>query len=323
MPVTTISADRISYKNGYREIKPEVKPVLGYGDVGPDGWRCRGRQLHPRMDLVVSGLPVACDCEGVILDDETGKEKMGLGRISFTTIKGELIFDTFDYYSEDVAHRPNPQWLELGVKYKDILAENGARPHNEIIKDVQAIVDKSGFVIGHAFGNDMNMLRGVCFDKVKIRDTQAFSGFRQYAKDVDPSLADLCMALFNRAIQKSGHSSIVDARTTMKIYLRYRDEIDREQMRFDPGVTIIINKDDTAYSSSTDSSITTRSSSMATHHTSSNTTAGTTPSPQLRCADCKTMKKSILRAPGHLVALPAIPEMARGRHFDYSTSTYL
>jgi len=33
-------------------------------------------------DLVKAGRPVAADCEGLILDDESGDRKSGLGRVS-------------------------------------------------------------------------------------------------------------------------------------------------------------------------------------------------------------------------------------------------
>lgn len=54
------------------------------------------------------------------------------------------------YYPKGVAHRPDPQRLNLGVKYKDILPQNGAQPHAKVLEAIKAIFDKSGIIIGHA-----------------------------------------------------------------------------------------------------------------------------------------------------------------------------
>lgn len=54
-----------------------------------------------------------------------GRIPKGIGRVSVVNEKLELVYDTFVHYG-DRPHRPDPQFLNLGVKYKDIKPENGA-----------------------------------------------------------------------------------------------------------------------------------------------------------------------------------------------------
>lgn len=224
MPVNTISADQVVYRNGRPVIAPSAShgsqhprrhqrnrpnqqqgsnpaiqgrrqqpsrypPVRGFGDKGPDGYACRAHQLKPLLSLVQPGVPVAIDCEGVILDDEVGENKCGAGRVSATTITDDIILDTFACYSRDVSARPPPAYLGLGVYRNDIKKKNGAQPIAEVYAAVQAIVDKAGIVIMHSAQSDQNMLRGVDFSNVKIYDTQQFSEYMVHALRDIPSLS--------------------------------------------------------------------------------------------------------------------------------------
>jgi hypothetical protein len=138
MPVNTTSADQTKFVNGRRVLisQPATKSYSKYGHQAYNNstshfnrYKCRAEQRTPRLDLVTPGSPVALDCEGVILDDNVGSEKCGLGRVSVTNIDGKVVYDSFVNYPKDVRHRPSPQWLCLGVKYKDILPQNGAQAH--------------------------------------------------------------------------------------------------------------------------------------------------------------------------------------------------
>ncbi|KAK4902324.1 hypothetical protein LTR27_001228 [Elasticomyces elasticus] len=301
MPVTTISADRVSYQSGTRVFKPEFKPILKHGDRGPSGYRCRARQLLPLMDLVVPGKRLAIDVEGVILDDEVSVEKKGAGRISvIEEDKGKIVIDTFVYYPDGVRFHLPLQDLKLGVKPQDILPENGARPLVDVLKEIQTMVDKSGFIVGHAFENERHMLRGVSFEKCQVYDTQLLPEYRQYAKAFDPSLADLSQAFFKKSIQAKCHSSVVDARYNMKLYQLRRTDIENQQ-----NVRPIST---TAGSSTTASTATSSDRAISTSSVTTGSAAASTGSVRI--------------APGYLVALPAIAIMARGRIFDHRTSTY-
>ena len=102
-----------------------------------------------------------------------------------------------------------------------------------MIANVQAIFDKAGTVAGHAFHNDVKMLRGVDFSDIEIRDTQLLPEYRRHARLYDPVLKDVSAAVLGQRIQggKDGHSSVEDARATMKLYLRCIDDFETLQGR--------------------------------------------------------------------------------------------
>jgi hypothetical protein len=53
--------------------------------------------------------------------------------------KLELVYDTIVHYG-DRPHRPDPQFLNLGVKYKDIKPENGAQLYEDVLEALKAVV---------------------------------------------------------------------------------------------------------------------------------------------------------------------------------------
>lgn len=241
----------------------------------------------------------------MILDGEVGANKRGLGRFSAVNMRGQVALDTFCYYPADVPHRPDPQWLNLGVKYNDIKPENGAQPVVQVLAQVQAIIDKAGIVVVHAGKNDFQMLRDVDFSRVQVYDTQTLSEYIQYARRDVPSLSTLSSAILGETIQtgKDGHSSVEDAQATMKLFLARRSMFEREQgPRPVPSVS-----------------------------TASATTAAPTAAAQGQLV-VPLLPRIFGRrvaavppttpAPGHLVALPMIQEFAFGRSFDYRTSLF-
>jgi RNA exonuclease 4 len=230
MPVNTVSSEQVTFVKGRPQLisQPATKSYGKYGHQAYNNstsvvnrYKCRAEQRTPRLDLVTPGSPVALDCEGVILDDNVGSEKCGVGRVSLTNIDGKVVYDSFVNYPKNVKHRPSPQWLCLGVKYKDILPQNGAQAHAKVLADVKAVLDKSGILVAHAAREDMKMLRGIDFSGYVIRDTQAF-WWKPYTGDRKEGLAHIASKVLGLSIQTTEHSSVEDARATMDLFLWYR-----------------------------------------------------------------------------------------------------
>lgn len=233
MPVTTVSADQVVYVNGHPTITQNSNTTNGnphssarYNNNNHryrhNRYRCRAQQLTPRLDLVKPGSSVALGCEGVKLIGEEfeGWRSHGVGRCSIVNIHGEVVYDTFVYYPEGVNHRPSPQWIKLGVKYKDILPENGAQPHVEVLANAKAIFDKSGTVVAHAATNDQRFLHPIDFSKYKVRDTQTFAEYRKAVRRRSAAaLSILASSVLGRNIQTEEHSSVEDAQATMDLFL--------------------------------------------------------------------------------------------------------
>jgi RNA exonuclease 4 len=350
MPVTTVSADQVTYVNGRPQLmsQPATKAFSKYGHQTYSNstrrnnrYKCRAEQRTPRLDLVTPGSPVALDCEGVILDDNVGWRKCGVGRVSVVNIDGDTIYDSFVFYPPDVKHRPSPQRLCLGVKYKDILAKNGAQAHAKVLADVKSVLYKSGIVVAHAAINDEQVLDGIDFANYVVRDTQSFY-WRQFNRWMGRGLADLSAAILGRGIQTTEHSSVEDARATMDLFLYYRNNAQYEAGRGHDGKPLVkdvpveyVGTSGGASTSDSDSgtptsdivplknvvTTNTTSSGGATALDSSSPTSNASPRGSVSTNPSSSSGRSF--APGHLVALPDIKEFARGRVFDRKTSTYL
>ena len=111
---------------------------------------------------------------------------------------GDIVCDTFVAYPKEKQQRPDPQWLGTGVKYNDIKPKFGAQEHAWVLAACRAILDKAGQVVGHALGNDENMLRGIDFGKYAKFDTQEFEEYKQYGKGSRPALRTLAAAVLGR-----------------------------------------------------------------------------------------------------------------------------
>lgn len=177
MPVTTVSSDQVVRgANGRPTIVTNqyTNSSNRSSRYYSNRYRCRAKQLTPRLDLVKPGSPVALDCEGMMLFGDEFKDwrSHGVGRCSIVNVDGQVVYDTFVYYSDDVNHRPSPQWLKLGVKHKDILPKYGAQPHAQVLAAAKAVFDKSGIVVAHAAINDERMLCPLDFSPYRSKNTR-------------------------------------------------------------------------------------------------------------------------------------------------------
>ena len=220
-------------------------------------YQCRAQQLTPRLELIKKGEAIALDVEGVLLPDEVGSRKSGIGRVSIVNERGQVVYDTFVHYprvlgpdmktlirSKTVNHRPSPQWLKLGVTYNDILPLYDAQPVEDVLKVVESACKKAGSIVCHAIdkeirymaGGKVRMMDGVTmfdmggFDLEEYwrSDTQSLPEYRKHAtgSQRNPSLPVLAFKVLHRVIQKEEHSSVEDAQATIDLYLRRRKDFE-------------------------------------------------------------------------------------------------
>lgn len=318
MPVITIPHARAVWVNGRRNILPEDANAKRQEKARA---RSRAVQIEPRLDLVTPGSPLALDCEGVLLPQETSWRKHGVGRVSITNTNGQVIYGVFTHYPRGVEHRPSPQRLKLGVTYKDIRPENGAQPHAEVLATVKKIFDKSGIVVAFAAINDIRMLHGIDFSPYVVRDVQGFHEYRQYALGQDgiPSLRILASEVLERPIQQEEHSSVEDAQATMDLFLLHHDTYefgcDYTGRSLSPSSESTCSGHSKTTSHTTTTSLTTTTAISTDNDTSAASPISTNTAP----LDSSGRKF----APGSLVALPEIKAFARGRVFDCKTSTFM
>lgn len=191
--------------------------------------KSRAQQSPPRMDLMRADKAVAIDIEGCILPNEDGSNKSGAARISIVAEDGTILLDKFGYHPRSTNARPPPQRLKLGVTYADLRPENGAEPIANVLQEAFAILDGSAVIVGHDIGQEINYLRDIWKNTWQTRDTQRAPCYARYHCHGKPKLSMLSREVLGEEIQVKEHSSVEDARATMKLYLRERASIDAAQ----------------------------------------------------------------------------------------------
>jgi RNA exonuclease 4 len=188
---------------------------------------------------------IAIDCQ--MMQSNIGQV---LGRVSVADYEGAIILDTFVCYPEPVIVK-NTDKPYSGIDWGDIEPQNGAQPFLEVQAQLTELL-RGRIVIGHDIEKDLKVismklaskilqLQGVVVPgtpntlSVTIRDTQKYSGYRQYANpgaNQGPSLKNLALHVLSRQIKQGRVSSVEDAVATMEVYRNAEAAIDQEQRRW-------------------------------------------------------------------------------------------
>ncbi|WVQ85579.1 hypothetical protein IAT38_007745 [Cryptococcus sp. DSM 104549] len=160
------------------------------------------------------GSYIAIDCEMVGAGPK-GSTSV-LARVSIVNYHGFILLDTFVQPVEPITDFRT--WIS-GIRPDDL---RGAPSFEEVQKKVAALMEDR-IVVGHAIDNDLKPLM-LTHPGPLVRDTQKFKLIRENAKTKMPGLKKLAETELGIQIQKSAHSSVVDARATMAIYRLYKKE---------------------------------------------------------------------------------------------------
>lgn len=172
-----------------------------------------------------------------------------LGCVSVINYKSEIIFDTFVCYLKPVNITKTDEEY-FGIGWKDIDPQNGAQLFSEVQAQLAELF-RGRIVIGNDIEKDLTAIKmdlqshlvrlggvgrrltPITFD-VTARDTQKYSGYRQYANKnayQGPTLKNLAQKVLGRHIKQGRISSVEDAVATMEIYQNTEVDIDREQWK--------------------------------------------------------------------------------------------
>lgn len=188
--------------------------------------------------------------EKIAIDCEMMRSNIGqvLGRVSVVNYHGATIFDTFVCYPEPIKITSTDE-VYSGIGLNDIDPQNGAQPFSEVqVQLVELLRDR--IVVGHDIWKDLKVIsmdlpssilklqqvglqlpNPVTFN-IKVRDTQKYTGYRQYANPgahQGPNLKNLTLNVVNREIKEGRVSSVEDAIATMEVYRKAELDIDQEQ----------------------------------------------------------------------------------------------
>lgn len=165
---------------------------------------------------------MAIDCEMVGVGPNPDRDS-ALARVSIVNYNGEQIYDSYVRTKEEVTdYRTHVS----GIKEEHLLE---ARSLEEVQRDVAMILD-GNILVGHAVRNDLNVLL-LPHPKRDIRDTSKHPPYRKLAGGGSPRLKILAAELLGLKIQEGAHSSVEDARATMMLFRRDKDEFEREHAK--------------------------------------------------------------------------------------------
>lgn len=162
---------------------------------------------------------VAMDCE--MVGTGPGGRTSSLARCSIVTYEGDIVYDHYVL--------PEAPIVDYRTRWSGIRPHhmNKAIPFRKAQQQVLRIL-AGKVVVGHAIHNDFKALR-YSHPKALTRDTSQIPLLNRrggFPENVAISLKRLTKALLNQDIQvgKSGHSSVEDARATMKLYKVVEEE---------------------------------------------------------------------------------------------------
>ncbi|KAE8360353.1 hypothetical protein BDV27DRAFT_148774 [Aspergillus caelatus] len=179
------------------------------------------------------GKYVAMDCEMVGVGPNPDNDS-ALARVSIVNFNGEQVYDSFV--------RPKEMVTDWRTHVSGILPKHmvEARSLEQVQKDVAEIMD-GRILVGHALRNDLDALL-LSHPKRDIRDTSKHPPYRKIAGGGSPRLKMLASEFLGLDIQSGAHSSVEDAKATMLLYRRDKDEFEKEHLKKWP-VRVVVEKE--------------------------------------------------------------------------------
>ena len=154
---------------------------------------------------------IGIDCEMVGVGP---KKQSALARISMVNQFGHTIYDKFVKPDEKIT---DYRTFVSGIRPGDL--KDGL--HIDIARgEVEQIV-RGRVLVGHAIKNDLVAL-GIRHPGASVRDTSIY--FKPMFNGKVPSLKRLSETLLNVKVQTGEHSSVEDAKATMRLYTLYKKD---------------------------------------------------------------------------------------------------
>ncbi|KAL4917501.1 hypothetical protein BDW62DRAFT_211192 [Aspergillus aurantiobrunneus] len=175
-----------------------------------------------RSPIVEIGKYIAVDCEMVGIGPNPDNDS-ALARISIVNYNGDQVYDSYV--------RPKEMVTDWRTHVSGILPKHmvEARTLEQVQKEVAEILD-GRILVGHALRNDLDALL-LSHPKRNIRDTSKHPPYRKLAGGGSPRLKILASEFLGLRIQDGAHSSVEDAKATMLLYRRDKDEFEREHLK--------------------------------------------------------------------------------------------
>ncbi|RDW74681.1 putative 3'-5' exonuclease [Aspergillus mulundensis] len=180
------------------------------------------KENEGRSPTVEIGKYIAMDCEMVGIGPNPDDDS-ALARISIVNYNGDQVYDSYV--------RPKEMVTDWRSHVSGILPKHmvEARSLEQVQKEVAEILE-GRILVGHALRNDLDALL-LSHPKRDIRDTSKHPPYRKIAGGGSPRLKILASEFLGLDIQSGAHSSVEDAKATMLLYRRDKDEFEREHLK--------------------------------------------------------------------------------------------
>ena len=188
----------------------------------PDAESTKERINEGLSPTAEAGKYVAVDCEMVGVGP-TPETDSALARVSIVNYNGHQLYDSFVLPKEAIT--------DYRTHVSGITSEllRNARPLEAVQADVASLLDGK-ILVGHAIKNDLSALL-LGHSKRDIRDTSRHPAFRVLVGGKTPSLKRLARQVLGVDIQGGEHSSIEDARVTMLLFRRDKQNFETEHRK--------------------------------------------------------------------------------------------
>lgn len=171
---------------------------------------------------VKAGQYIAIDCEMVGVGPPPYSASQ-LARVSIVNFHGALLYDSYVKPVEPVGDYRT--WVS-GITAANL---RSARPLEEV-NEALSMLMKDRILVGHAIRNDLNVIL-IGHPRRDLRDTAKLPSYRALNHGKTPGLKFLAKTVLGIDIQGGEHSSIEDARATMLLFKRKKDEFESEHVK--------------------------------------------------------------------------------------------
>lgn len=211
-------AKRHQYKEWKKKSKGNKKLALTEAEAKQvDESRAAAIASSPLVQMNGSTSPthaVAIDCEMVGSGPRGNRDQ--LARVSIVNTFGHVLVDKYV--------KP----LEIVTDYRSFVS--GIYPHHlvnaedfyKVQREVCELL-KGRILVGHAVNHDLKVLF-LKHPSMNIRDTSKYFKSHVYGGRGTPSLRRLTEHHLKINIQGTSHDSVEDARATMRLYMKFKDD---------------------------------------------------------------------------------------------------
>lgn len=212
---TNIKKRRSNNANTLQSVKKRPPPSQDIGLCNASESQ-RTISTHLKQDDFSVGRYIAVDCEMVEVDSYA---KEALARVSLVNFHGNVILDEF---VKPTAKVTDYRTFVSGIRPRDLVH---ARDFLQVRNDVAKIVTDT-ILIGHAIKHDLQVLQ-IDHPRHMVRDTSNIPQFLpNYHKKGRIGLKKLAKEQLGWDIQKGEHSSVEDAKATMLLYRKFKDQFE-------------------------------------------------------------------------------------------------